>query len=66
MNDDSDETAPHRDASPVPKAHLICELYAELREHEAAMQISSDPEEKWRLRRLIDELHARIVETENE
>ena len=44
---------------------MIPELYALIREYEAAIQVSCDPEEQCRLRRILHELRACVMELEN-
>lgn len=44
----------------------LAELYQLAREYEAALQVASDLEEKWRLYRILQEIRACIIEIEND
>jgi hypothetical protein len=43
----------------LPELYLLC------REYEATLQVTTDPEEQQRLRRILEELRASILRLEN-
>ena len=47
-------------------AEIVPELYGLMREYEAAIQVSCDPEEQWRLRRILHELRACVIQLESQ
>jgi hypothetical protein len=49
-----------------PTGEHIPELYAICREYEATLQVTSDPDEKWRLYRILQELRACIIQIESQ
>ena len=47
-----------------PEDNPLAELHALRREYDAALRSETDPEEKWRLRKMIGRLEERICELE--
>ena len=44
---------------------VLEELYGLIREYEAALLVTSETEEKWRLRRMLEQLRQHVIEVEN-
>lgn len=49
----------------LPDPEQLHELELLRREYEATLQVTTDPEEKWRLYRILQELRACILRIEN-
>jgi RNase P/RNase MRP subunit p30 len=45
---------------------IIDELYALIREYEATIKVTCDPEEQWRLWRILQELRAHVIAFESD
>ncbi len=48
-----------------PSAEMLSDLYTLIREYEATIQVTSDPAEQRRLRRILHDLDACVTATEN-
>lgn len=58
-------TVENRLVAEHPRPDNLADLYLLCREYEATLQVTSDPEEQWRLRRILQELRTCILNMQN-